>query len=80
MEMSNVIPFPFSRMPAEHVRQAALDAVTESPSQCITSAAVGSDVLLEVGPCELWFSAEEFAELLEQWSETLRDAAENAKR
>ena len=75
---NNLIPFPFSRMGADAVAR-CIAAATKPPGEVITSAAFGDTIRLEVGGAELWFSVDEFAELIEQWSETLADAAEAGK-
>jgi hypothetical protein len=73
--MAKILHFPMHRLPREYVLSRAVE-LARQPHELIETAAVDGDIRFCVGDCEMWFSAEEFAELLEQWSETLEDACE----
>ena len=68
--MAKVVQFPFSRMSPSLVQHLAKRAADRS-IECMT---VDGDICLTIDDVELWFSAEQFACLLDQWSETLLDA------
>lgn len=72
--MSNVLPFPFSRLPRDFVIARAVELASREPHELIETAAIDGEIVFRVGDVELWFSVDEFSELLEQWSETLEDA------
>lgn len=70
--MTKVFDFPFSRMSREAVTRAAQRA--SERGALITSAAIDGSIRLTIDSYELWYSADEFADLLDQWTETLHDA------
>ncbi len=70
---AQILQFPWERMPRDYVLAQVRELAAESPDEILVLEPVGDSVVLEIAGKELWFSIEEFSDIMLCWAQKLSD-------
>ena len=78
--MGDIVQFPFERMPREFVIAKAAELAAGDPGDVMVMEPVGDCAVVQVAGAELWFSLEEFSDMILQWAQMVSDQAAELAR
>lgn len=71
--MAQIIQFPWHRISRRKLMEQVAELAVESPAEVLVMEPVGDSVVLQVAGTELWFSIEEFSDIMLDWAQRMSD-------